>query len=115
MPNLFNASVIAPFSRVYESHGHFSVHVNADGVRAFNRQNPDSNLRGLKGVTFEFHKSGDLVDIILKNGDMERYDSPYLKHLSDDARDVGSARLGLGLSFGRTKKKSARPCNCGKR
>lgn len=111
-----HALTIAPHARVFDQRSFFSVHVNEDGIRAFNRKAIGSNLRGLEGVTFQFDKrSGDLVDVIVKNGNMERWDSKYLKSLSDDARGVGAARLMLGLSTGRTFKKSARPCNCQKR
>lgn len=107
---------VAPYTRVYDQGSLFSVHVNEDGVRAFNRHYPGSNLRGLSGVTFQFEKrSGDLVDVILKNGNMDRWDGTPLLHLSDDARGVGIARLRLGMSSGRSAKKtkkSARPCNC---
>jgi hypothetical protein len=111
-----HALTIAPYARVFDQRGFFSVHINEDGIRAFNRKAIGSNLRGLEGATFQFDKaSGDLVDVILKNGDMEQWDGKYLKRLSDDARGVGVARLMLSLSTGRTTKKSARPCNCQKR
>lgn len=116
MHPLENASILAPFARVYDLRGFFNVAVSERGVAAFNRQNPGSNLRGLRGVTFQFDKkNGDLVDVFVKNGSMDDWDSSFLKSLSDDARDVATFRLGLGLAFGRTKKKSARPCNCSKR
>lgn len=72
----------------------FNVAVSETDIQAFNRSWPGSNLRGLRGVTFQFHaRSGDLIDIWYRNGDADRWDGPALVALSQDAQQYGYHRI----------------------
>lgn len=65
----------------------YNVSVSEEEIKEFNRRWPVSELRGLRGVTFQFDKrNGDLIDIWYKNGSSDRWD--------------GSA--GVALSFSKT-------------
>jgi hypothetical protein len=72
----------------------FNVAVGEADIQAFNRSWPGSNLRGLRGVTFQFDaRSGDLIDIWYRNGDADRWDGPALAALSEDAQQYGYHRI----------------------
>ena len=62
----------------------FKVSVSEAEIEEFNRHWPCSELRGLRGVTFEYDSKG-LCDIVYRNGDSERWDGPALLALSQDA------------------------------
>lgn len=63
-----------------------NVAVSENDIRTFCAQWPASGLRDLKGVTFQFAKNGDLVDIWYKNGNSDRWDGSALTALSHDAQ-----------------------------
>lgn len=85
--------------RFFDQGGHYSVVVTETDVDRFNDRWPASELRGLRGVTFQFEKrNGDLVDIEYHNGDSEQWDGSALLALSQDAQKYGETR------FGKTRK-----------
>jgi YD repeat-containing protein len=62
------------------------VAVSAADVQAFADRWPCSGLRDLRGVTFEYDRAGNLVDITFRNGDIEQWDGSALTALSHDAQ-----------------------------
>lgn len=71
----------------------YNVAVSEQDIKDFNRGWPASELRGLRGVTFQFEKTGDLLDIWYRNGDSDRWDGPALLALSQDAQKYGESRF----------------------
>lgn len=81
--------------RFFDQGSHYSVVVTEMDIDRFNDSWPASELRGLRGVTFQFEKrNGDLVDIEYRNGDSEQWDGSALVALSEDAQKYGESRLG---------------------
>ena len=72
-------------------HG-YRVAVSEADIDTFNDRWPCSELRGLKGVTFEFEANGDLVDIHYANGTSDRWDGSALVALSADAQRYAESR-----------------------
>jgi len=92
--------------RARTSGGSLVVSVSESDVRSFCRSWPASGLSGLRGVTFEFDRGGDLVDITYRNGTSDRWDGPALLALSHDAQAYGRSKLKLVAN--RRKKTSRR-------
>jgi len=69
-----------------------SVSASEQDVAGFCQSWPASNLRGLRGVTFEFARNGDLIDIKYRNGSSEDWDGPALVALSNDAQNYARCR-----------------------
>ena len=90
-------------------HG-YRVACNARDVGDFTDQWPCSGLRELRGVTFAFEPSGDLVDVWYTNGNSERWDGPALAALAEDAQAYAESRPSF-RGFGhapRTARRKAR-------
>lgn len=72
----------------------YKVSVSEFEIDAFNSRWPCSELRGLTGVTFVFEKkTGDLVDIVYKNGNSDRWDGEALTALCSDAKEYAEIKL----------------------
>jgi len=86
------------------------VAVSEHDIQRFCNRWPASGLRGLKGVTFEFDRKGDLVDIHYANGNSERWDGPALSALSQDAQAYLNAKTKRKAGGGDARTK---PMRCG--
>lgn len=82
--------------------GNGRVAVSESDLASFMAAWPCSGLHGLRGVIFEYDRSGNLVDIIYRNGDSDRWDGPAMVALSEDAQEY------LGLRTDRLSRRTAR-------
>lgn len=71
----------------------YNVWVSERDIADFNSTWPVSGIRGLRGVTFQFDKNGDLRNIWYDNGSADDWDSPALAALSQNAQAYGEKEL----------------------